>query len=65
MASKLFHAVVGVGISLGGVSACGGMTSGSEGAFDSPDARLVQSSRQARCPRSSYLPGASSASGGA
>jgi hypothetical protein len=38
MASKLFHAVVGVGISLGSASACGGSTSSDEWAFETLDA---------------------------
>lgn len=37
MPSKLFHAVVGVGISLGSVAACGGATS-EDAALLSPDA---------------------------
>jgi hypothetical protein len=39
MASKLFHAVVGVGLSLAGVSACGGSTSSDA---QSPDANLPE-----------------------
>jgi hypothetical protein len=40
MASKLFHAVVGVGISLGGVAACGGSTSQDGAAGELLDANL-------------------------
>jgi hypothetical protein len=38
MASRLFHAVVGVGISLGSVSSCGGIALEGEGSLGSPDA---------------------------
>jgi hypothetical protein len=47
MASRLFHAVVGVGISLGSVSACGGVTSDSEGALELPDANGPEASPEA------------------
>lgn len=46
MASRLFHAVVGVGISLGSVSACGVTTSDDATGFDLPDASAPEASAE-------------------